>query len=117
MPVEAHVAREVLGERHLGALLDERCRDFEAVVRIDAPLARPGDRRPLLEREPGRVREQVPERRAGRARRLVEIDEPLLGGDEHSPPRSRASSPTPRGSGARASPYVASTAPVTPATA
>jgi len=28
------------------------------------------------------VREQVPDRRAGRARRLVEVDRPLLGGDE-----------------------------------
>ena len=38
---------------------------------------------PALERQPGGVREQVPERRAGRPGRLVEVDEPLLRGDEH----------------------------------
>ena len=75
--------REVVGERHLGPLLDEGGRDLEAVVRVDTPEAGPADRRPRIEREAGRMCQQVPERRAGRARRLVEVDEPLLRGDEH----------------------------------
>ena len=35
-----------------------------------------------LERQPGRVREQVADGRAGRPRRRVEVDGPFLGGDE-----------------------------------
>ena len=45
--------------------------------------AGPRDRRVALERQPGGVREQVPHRRAGRAGGLVEVDDPLLRGDEH----------------------------------
>ncbi len=74
---------EVVGERHLGALFHERGGHLEAVVRVHAPHARPRDRRALIERQPGSMREQVAERRAGRPGRLVEIDEPFLGRHEH----------------------------------
>ena len=63
---------------------DRLGRDLEAVVRVDPPRARARDRRAVVERQAGRVGEQVPQRRARRAGRLVEVDDPLLGGDEHA---------------------------------
>src|SRR5580765_3586834 len=55
---------------------------LEAGVRVDAPYARARDRLVAVEREPGCVSEQMPDRRAFRPRRLVQVDDPLLGGDE-----------------------------------
>jgi hypothetical protein len=75
--------REVLGERHRRPLRDQCGSDLEAVVRIDAPRAGPRDRRAVVERQAGCVCEQMAERRAGRACGLVEVDDPLLGCDEH----------------------------------
>ncbi len=72
----------VLGERHLGVLGDMSGEHAERLVRVDATVARTGDRLAPLEREPGRVREQVANRRARRAGRLVEVDDPFLRGDE-----------------------------------
>ena len=77
-----HGAREVRLEGHRGALLEKRAEDLVAGVRVDAPLARRRDRRSGIEPEAGRVGEQVAHRRAGRAGRLVEVEDPFLGGDE-----------------------------------
>ena len=49
---------------------------LEAGVRVDPPLARARDRRAVLERQPGRVREQMAHRRALRPGRLVEVEVP-----------------------------------------
>ena len=56
-------------------------------------LRRPGaiERRPLVGRQPGRVREQMAQRRARRAGRLVELDRPLLDRDEEREAGERAS--------------------------
>jgi hypothetical protein len=75
--------REVVGERHRSAFFDQGGCDLETVIRVDAARARAGDRRAVVERQARRVREQVTERRARRAGRLVEVDDPLLRGDEH----------------------------------
>jgi len=56
--------REVLRERHLGALLDERGSDLETVVRVHASNAGPRDRWPRVEWQARGVREQMTERRA-----------------------------------------------------
>ena len=80
--VPPHV-REVLGERHRRPLGDQRGRDLEAVVRVDAPRAGTRDRRTVVERQARRVREQMAKRRSRRARGFVEVDDPLLRGDEH----------------------------------
>ena len=78
-----HGCVQVLGERHLRRARRLRPRRLEADVRVDPPRARPGERRPVaLEREPRGVREQMADRRSGRAGRLVEVDGALLGGDE-----------------------------------
>ena len=54
----------------------------EPLVGVDASMTRPSDRLGALERKPARVREQVANRRAGRPRRLVEVDDAFLGRDE-----------------------------------
>src|SRR5207244_6047601 len=54
----------------------------EACVRVDPPPPGLRDRRPTLEGQARRVREEVPYRRAGRAGGLVEVDRPFLGCDE-----------------------------------
>ena len=77
-----HRPAEVVGEGHLRALRERGAEHVEAVIGVDPPLARPRDRARALERQAGGVGEQVPERRAGRPGRLVEVDRPLLGGDE-----------------------------------
>ena len=74
----AHVRRE----RDLRAFRDVRGEHAEPFVRVDASMARPSDRLGALERESTRVREQVANRRAGRPRRLVEVDDAFLGRDE-----------------------------------
>ena len=53
-------AREVLLEGHLGGLGDGVGEPLEARVRVDPPLAGLRDRRVALERQAGRLREQVP---------------------------------------------------------
>ena len=78
----AHRLAHVRGERDLRAFRDVRGEHAEPLVGVDASLARPRDRLGALEREPARVREQVANRRAGRPRRLVEVDDAFLGGDE-----------------------------------
>src|SRR6266540_2322308 len=75
-PVQRLVAAEV---RQHG---DEAGEHLEAGVRVDAPLSGPRDRLVALEREPGGMGEQVPDGRARRAGRLVEVDRGFLGGDE-----------------------------------
>src|SRR6266508_3321036 len=77
-----HRAGEVVGERHLSAAGDVVGEHLEAGVRVDAPLSGPRDRLVALEREPGGMGEQVPDGRARRAGRLVEVDRGFLGGDE-----------------------------------
>ncbi len=79
----AHRRPDVLGERHLGACLERRTDDPEALVRVDAPPAGRSDRDPALEGQPRRVGEQVPHGRAGRPGGIVEVEHALLGGDEH----------------------------------
>ena len=108
-----HTRREVLGERHLGPLLDERGRDLEAVVRVDAPRARARDRRACARtaaRRRARAGGGTSIRAGRRARRGRRSPPPRR---RASRPPSRASSPTPTGNCALASPWVASTAPVT----
>ena len=73
----------VLGERHLGTLGEMVGEHAERLIRVDAAVARAGDRRLALERKSGCVREQVAHGRAGRTGGLVEVDHPLLRGDEH----------------------------------
>ena len=58
-----------------------RCQHAKGLVRVDPPVSRTRDRLGALERQAGGVREQVPDRRAGRAGGLVEVDHALLGGD------------------------------------
>ena len=108
----SHTCAKYVGERHLGPLGDESAEHLETRVRVDAPLPGLRDRRACLERQPRRVREQVPHRRAGRAGRLVEIDDALLDGDEHG---DRGCELRHRRPGERCptSPNVASTRPVT----
>ena len=77
-----HGAREVRLEGHRGALLEQRAEDLVAGVRVDASLARRRDRRAGIETETGRVGEQMAHGRAARAGGLVEVEDPLLGGDE-----------------------------------
>ena len=72
----------VLGELHLGTPGDVLRQHPERLVRVDAALSGTSDRDLALERQAGRVREQVADGRAGRAGRLVEVDDPFLRGDE-----------------------------------
>ena len=108
----------VLGERDLGLRLEVVGEHPEALVRVDPAAARRRDRLRALEGKAGRVREQVPHRRAGRARGLVEVDDSLLGGDER---RERGDRLRHRGEpdDARASPSVSAAPPsdTTPAAA
>ena len=86
--VEAELERladgppHVLGELHLGTPGHVLRQHSERLVRVDASLSGTRDRDLALERQPGRVREQVADRRARRTCRLVEIDNAFLGGDE-----------------------------------
>ena len=73
---------EVRRERHLRARLDVRRKRDEPGVRVDAALAGPGERLRRIPREAGRVREQMPDRRALGPGRLVEVDRALLGRDQ-----------------------------------
>ena len=75
-------SRRYVAERHLGARFDVRGERDEPGVGVDPPLARPAERGRHVPREPGRVREQMADRRARRPGRLVEVDRPLLRGDE-----------------------------------
>ena len=77
-----HRLREVRGERHLRPLLDDARERLEARVGVDPPPAGLRHRRPVVERQPRRVREQVPDGRAGRPRGVLELDRPLLERDE-----------------------------------
>ena len=72
----------VVGEGHLGAIREVCGEHAEPFVRVDPAPSRARDRLLSLERQTGGVREQVPHGRAGRACRLVEVDDSLLGGDE-----------------------------------
>ena len=95
IPVPAQTCAKYVGERHLGALGDERRRNVEAVVRVDPPPARLGDRRAGIEGQPRRMREQVAEGRA-REGRPARRDRRCLPRRRPAPPaRSRASTPTP----------------------
>ena len=64
------------------AAADVLAEHAEALVRVDPPAPGRRDRRLALEGQAGGVREQVPDRRTGRPRRLVEVDDALLGRDE-----------------------------------
>ena len=72
--------------------------DEVARVRVDPPLARLPDRRRRVPREPGRVREQVPDGGALGPGRLVQVERPLLGGDQRRVRRraSLVTEPQPR---------------------
>ncbi len=73
---------EVVGERHLRARLDVLRQGLEPDVRVDAPRAGPAGRHARLEREPRRVREEVADGGSLRPGGLVQVDRPLLSGDE-----------------------------------
>ena len=77
-----HGRAQVVGERHLRVPGERLAEDVEARSRSRSAARPAGDRRSLPQRQAGRVSEQVAEGRAGRAGRLVEVDRPLLGGDE-----------------------------------
>jgi len=55
---------------------------LEALVGVNPALSGTRDRRAIVERKPTRVGEQMPHGRAGRPRRLVQVDRSLLDGDE-----------------------------------
>jgi hypothetical protein len=75
---------DVLGERHLRVRREELGEDSKRLVRVDPPATRLRDRRPPLERQSRCVSEQVPNGRAGRAGRFVEVDDTFLCGNEQS---------------------------------
>jgi len=77
-----HRSVEVVGERHLRRVLDSRGEHLEARVRVDAPLPWPRDRLRIVGGEPGRMREQLADRRALRPCGCVEVDDALLDRDE-----------------------------------
>jgi hypothetical protein len=77
-----HGRAEVVREGHPGPHPDVVAEHEEAVVRVHPARAGAADRRARLEREPGGVREHVADGRPGRACRLVEVEDSLLGGDE-----------------------------------
>jgi hypothetical protein len=78
----AHGFPYVRLERHLGASGQVRGEHRERRIRVDPSVARPRDRLGAVERQPGRVREEMPYRRTGRAGGLVEVDDTFLGGDD-----------------------------------
>ena len=84
-----HRGGEVLGERHLRAGRQRLAENLEPVLRVDPPRPRLRDRRSPVERQPGRVGEQVPHRRPRRPGRLVQVERPLLRGDEARERRHR----------------------------
>ena len=57
----------------------------EVVARVGVDALAPGraEESVALERQARRVRQQVPHGRLGRAGRLVEVEQALLGGDQH----------------------------------
>jgi hypothetical protein len=73
---------QVVGERDLGCLLDNLGQHLEAGVGVQAPGARRGHGAVLVEAQPGDVRDEVADRRAGWAGRLVPLDGALLDGDQ-----------------------------------
>ena len=73
---------DVVRERHLGLSGDVLAEHAEALVRVDPPPPGRRDRRLALERQAGGVREQMTDGCARRPRRLVEVDDALLGRDE-----------------------------------
>ena len=80
-------ARKYSANGIAGALGDERRRELDAAVRVDAPPRRAAcSGGPSSGGRPGRVREQMAQRRALGAGRLVEVDRPLLDRDEHREP-------------------------------
>ena len=79
----------IVGERHLGALLEVRRQHAERLVRVDAAMLGPRDRLRALERQAAGVREKMANRRARRPRRFVQIDDALLGRDEDREGRHR----------------------------
>ena len=74
---------EVFGEGHLRPFRQQLAEQVEAGVRVDASLARPGDRHLALEREPRCVGEQMAHRRARAALRARRGRGPLLRRDKH----------------------------------
>jgi len=80
---EAPHVLEVVAERHLGALADERGRNLEARVGVDATPTRLCDRRRVVRRQAGGVSEQVAKGRTRRPGGFVELDDAFLTGDEH----------------------------------
>ena len=74
---------QVLGERHPRPFGEQLAEEVEAGVRVDAPLTGPGDWQVALERKPGGMGEQVAEAGPRGAHGFVQVEDTLLGRDEH----------------------------------
>ncbi len=80
---------EVVGEGHVGGVLDGAGGEAEAAVGVDPGRFGSGDRVLALEGVAAGVGEEVPQRAAGLADGLVEGDDALFDGDEDRPRRHR----------------------------
>ena len=69
-------------ERTPGMVRDEGAQQIEAGVRVDPAATGRGQDRGPLEAEPGGMGEEVADRRARRTRRLIEVEQPPIGGDQ-----------------------------------
>ncbi len=86
---DAHRLAHVVGEGHLGPRGKVLAENPKAFVGVDAAPPRRRDRVRALEGQAGGVREQMADGGARRPRRLVEVDDALLGGDQDGQRRDR----------------------------